>query len=440
MSDNGAGRTLRRKLSDDTLLAFLSDSHIGGDAGRDIFESPDDLILLFDDLDRHAGPVELVLAGDFFDFLRVGEVAEGRNRASATISRPEYGALFGSLRRLAAGPNRKVVYLPGNHDAEIWWNRDIRAELQREGLVHDFALSYSATFESAPDRVIYCEHGNEFDTANVIANYDDSLDTPLGYHIVTEIIPRLPSGPTASALDVSEINHVFPLATIPEWMAGRLFYALVTHAVRWLLLPLLVLYVAYEAIAFALGLGGRAINTLFVEVTYDATLLFVAFGLFFFLARRMANHAIGKMPLRLVEGEKIQQLLQRGEEPPLGAVLPAEISVFVYGHTHEPSLTPFDRPSGPGGLIVNSGCWLRQLQPIKAHFHAPTVFASRFVQTHVRITLQDGLVQVQLWEHPRPSSQKLFLVERLAVAGRLAVEPEKGAVPRIAATAAVPET
>jgi len=29
-----------RKLRDDTLIVFLSDCHIGGDEGRDIFESP----------------------------------------------------------------------------------------------------------------------------------------------------------------------------------------------------------------------------------------------------------------------------------------------------------------------------------------------------------------------------------------------------------------
>jgi len=39
----GGEQSVTRRLADDTLLVFLSDCHIGGDNGRDIFESPDDL-------------------------------------------------------------------------------------------------------------------------------------------------------------------------------------------------------------------------------------------------------------------------------------------------------------------------------------------------------------------------------------------------------------
>jgi hypothetical protein len=46
------------------------------------------------------------------------------------------------------------------------------AGLRVSELVHEFALSYAATFESQPDRVLYCEHGNEFDPANAINDYD----------------------------------------------------------------------------------------------------------------------------------------------------------------------------------------------------------------------------------------------------------------------------
>ena len=77
-----------RTLSDDTLLVFLSDCHIGGDEGRAIFETPDELARLFADIDRHHGPVELVLAGDFFDFLRIASVAPESNRAAAARLSP----------------------------------------------------------------------------------------------------------------------------------------------------------------------------------------------------------------------------------------------------------------------------------------------------------------------------------------------------------------
>jgi len=440
MSPAGAkgATTVSRRLGDDALLVFLSDCHIGGDKGRDIFESPDDLAALFDELAARAGPLELVLAGDFFDCLRIGTVPPGQNRVSATIARPEYREVFGALARLAAGKDARVVYMPGNHDAEVWWNAEIRADLEREGLVHEFALSYAATFESAPGQVVYCEHGNEFDSANMKRNYDDPLDTPLGDHIVTEIIPRLPGGRAAAALQLREIDHVFPLDTIPQWIAGRLFYTLVTQLVRWLLLPLLVAYVAFEIVAYLLGGGDGAVTALFIKIVYDIVLLLAAFGVFFLVARRQANRSIESTPARPVEADMIRQRLQTGEPPPLAGELPGEIAVFVSGHTHAPALTQFERPaSGGPGIAINSGCWLRQLQPMKAHFRAPAVFVNVFVQTHVRVFLRDDGLSVELWERLRPSRQSMRVAERLAVAGKLPAEPPAGSPPRVRAAAAV---
>jgi hypothetical protein len=35
-----------RTLQDDALIVFLSDTHIGGDEGHDIFEAPEELTAL----------------------------------------------------------------------------------------------------------------------------------------------------------------------------------------------------------------------------------------------------------------------------------------------------------------------------------------------------------------------------------------------------------
>src|SRR5215472_19103311 len=77
---------IRDQLSDDTLVVFVSDAHIGGPAGSDIFESAAELTALLRDLSRHQGPVELVLAGDFFDLLRMGDPGRGEDGVTATIA------------------------------------------------------------------------------------------------------------------------------------------------------------------------------------------------------------------------------------------------------------------------------------------------------------------------------------------------------------------
>ena len=135
-------------LSGDTLVVFVSDSHIGGDRGCDGFESPEELEALFGELTGRDGPVELILAGDFFDFLQIGEVADGMNRASMTIERPEYRDLFAALKRFREEADKRVIYLPGNHDAESFWNEEIQETLHERGLVDEFAYYYLASVET----------------------------------------------------------------------------------------------------------------------------------------------------------------------------------------------------------------------------------------------------------------------------------------------------
>src|SRR4029453_8864095 len=69
-----ADGVIRERVPDETLLVFLSDTHIGGSSGGDIFDSAAELTMLLEDLHHHEGPVELVLAGDFVDVLRMADV------------------------------------------------------------------------------------------------------------------------------------------------------------------------------------------------------------------------------------------------------------------------------------------------------------------------------------------------------------------------------
>jgi UDP-2,3-diacylglucosamine pyrophosphatase LpxH len=451
-----------RTLQDDALIVFLSDTHIGGDEGHDIFESPEELTALLEKLSAHGGPVELVLAGDFFDFLEIGDVPNAENRASVTLSRHEYRTMFSTLRTFAAGESHRVVYLPGNHDAEVWWNPAVQKTLREEGLVDEFAPSYAACFESVPERVLYCEHGNQFDPANIIRDYEDPLDTPLGDHIVTDLTRGLVSaGHITRSLDLRDVNKVYPLATIPEWVVGRFFYDLLGRVVTYLLLPLIVGYAAYWTVEYLLTLaqdGSAAFSfwesyrrfpgpqRVFAEIATDASLLVVAFGLFFLAVRRTAERAMSSVSSRLpghrlgiaaphVPEQEIRGLLTTNQRPPMDQDLPeCTIDVFVSGHTHAPSLSEIRRDKGEAAIVVNSGCWLRQLQPIQAHFRGPPVFVSKFVQTHVRIFLSSSSIRVKLWEHPKPARVRLRSAERIAVLGRLPMQPSEDARPQLRAS------
>jgi hypothetical protein len=45
------------ELQPETLVVFVSDSHIGGDPGCDGFESPEEFEALFEELQGRDGPV-----------------------------------------------------------------------------------------------------------------------------------------------------------------------------------------------------------------------------------------------------------------------------------------------------------------------------------------------------------------------------------------------
>jgi len=443
------------ELCEDTLVVFVSDSHIGGDPGCDGFESPEELSVLLEELAGRDGPVELILAGDFFDFLQISPPRDGVDRAALTMSRPEYEGLFAALGRFASGEQKRVVYLPGNHDAEMWWNPRIQKTLRERGLVDEFALSYEAHFEvGGEQRVVYCEHGNQFDPANTVEDYGDPLDTPLGHHVVTDFTRRVaPFGEVSRGLDLSEIKNVYPLVEIPRWVASRYFYDAVGLVAAYLLLPLLMFYAIYRTIAYLLSFtGGQPVrffqsyqelprvHEFFLDIGLFGLVVLLIFGIFFLAVRREVRHVSSAVSLKqkpryspaASSKEKVRSMLKGEATPPmLPSVRPEEIDVFVSGHTHLPSLDEVEKPDGGHAVMVNSGCWLRQLQPVSPRLKGPPVFVSKFVLTHVRVYVQGSSLRIELWEQPKPAKQQLTRTERLLSLRRRPPQPRVGSKPHL---------
>jgi UDP-2,3-diacylglucosamine pyrophosphatase LpxH len=434
------GAVVRKRLPDETLLVFLSDVHIGGAGGSDIFESANELRALIDELRDHAGPVELILAGDFLDVLRLAGTASptAGDEVAATLARPVYRELFASLRRFATTPGKRVVYLPGNHDAEVWSNPGIRRALEAAGFIDRFALSFAASFESFPEQLIYCEHGNQFDPANAFTDYGNPLDTPLGSHIVTDAVRPVGTGVAITErIDLRDVSFVFPLMSIPEWIAGRIFYQVLSRLLRWVVAPLVAVFVVYQLIATALWGFDDASRTgwaILGEVAYAVALVVVVFAFFFLLSRRATENAgrfwfkdrLGPVARdrhgraeRARSERAIREALDADHPLPLGGTVAGrEVAVFVSGHSHAPALSTVTRPDGTAAVVANTGCWLRQLQPVKPWLDAPPVYVPVFVRTHVRVRAGDGSITVDLWNHPSPAEWKLPWMERAAIAGR----------------------
>ena len=116
---------------------------------------------------------------------------------------------------------------------------------------------------------------------------------------------------------------------------------------------------------------------------------------------------------------------------------PASVDIFVSGHTHLPSLNEVDRNEARRAVMVNSGCWLRQLQPVSPHLKGPPLFVSKFVLTHVRVYAEGEDLRVELWEQPKPANQSLTRLERVLSWGRRPPQPSPDAPARVRAGASV---
>jgi UDP-2,3-diacylglucosamine pyrophosphatase LpxH len=160
-----------------------------------------------------AGPVdvELFINGDFLDFLNVpylGEFEEGITEQIALFKCEAIIAahprVMMALKRFAEKPNKKITYLIGNHDAELFFEK-VRERITREWDPEGKYPSFKVKLIADTDRVRYEEgleirHGNQFEASNQLdfenpfvelKNGTKVLRIPWGSIYVLKIINRM---------------------------------------------------------------------------------------------------------------------------------------------------------------------------------------------------------------------------------------------------------
>ena len=187
-----------------------------------------------------------------------------------------------------------------------------------------------------------------------------------------------------------------------------------------------------------------AFDGLLIVIGYSVLLLAVVFAILFLAGRRAARRAVMYVAPDVVALDEERASLERvmvlkGSE----ALLPlhptiryVDLHLFVWGHSHAPSLTVVER-WGEIGVAANCGTWLRQLRPVRARFRAPAVFVSSLVMSHVRIRMVGDHIRSELWERSRPVPQHRRAIESLAIIGRGA-DARADDQPRIVSAADIP--
>lgn len=167
----------------------ISDLHLGGAEGFRMMRHPDALAAFIEGLTRRDSPQnELVIAGDFVDFLAEGSAPDGElpsqweplvedaSLAAALFERialrSSFAVVFQALADFVRAKHRLTILL-GNHDIELSYPR-VRSALERvlgteEG--RGFRFVYDGEAYVVGDALI--EHGNRYDRWNQVDH--DSL-------------------------------------------------------------------------------------------------------------------------------------------------------------------------------------------------------------------------------------------------------------------------
>jgi UDP-2,3-diacylglucosamine pyrophosphatase LpxH len=173
-------------------------------------------------------PLTVVLAGDIVEMLAF----PGRTAADVL------GAHDDLCQALADVTERggQVVYTVGNHDGDLAW--DLKAATAvRDATGAQLCLAADLVL---PDGArIRVEHGHQIDPYNCFQDARNPLDTPLGHHIVREVIPKVE---WLGRDWLTGAHEMADPADFPSFLASRLVYRKLARHLWWVVLAPVVLF------------------------------------------------------------------------------------------------------------------------------------------------------------------------------------------------------
>jgi UDP-2,3-diacylglucosamine pyrophosphatase LpxH len=179
-------------------------------------------------LAAETAPLTVVLAGDIVEMLSF----PGRTAADVLGAHDD---LCGALARVIERGGQ-VIYTVGNHDGDLAW--DLKAATAvREATGAQLCLAADLVL---PDgERIRVEHGHQIDPYNCFSDPRNPLDTPLGHHIVREVIPKIE---WLGRDWLTGAHEMADPADFPSFLASRLVYRKLVRHLWWVILTPVMLF------------------------------------------------------------------------------------------------------------------------------------------------------------------------------------------------------
>jgi len=285
-------------------------------------------------VERWDGPGVVVLAGDCFEMLAEPHLDPGL----ALDAHPRFAA---ALTGFGAGPDRHVIVLPGNHDGHLAWHPSA-IETLRTRLGATLALTVDLDLDcGAGTRRVRIEHGHQLDPANAFVDPRDPAETPLGHHIVQDLMPQV-EGLTRTAWGQGLGLLADPL-DLPAVIGSRLLYRQLVPVLAVASVPLVLAAVLGLASVAGAPTGVAAAVALIVALV--AGLAIVGGAAFWGGVGWRAFR--GWAPDMAGGGDPGNEAAHRRAD----ALVAEGVAAYVTGHTHIPELSE----RGPV-LYANPGC------------------------------------------------------------------------------------
>jgi UDP-2,3-diacylglucosamine pyrophosphatase LpxH len=303
-------------------------------------------------LAAEAAPLTVVLAGDIVEMLAFPGV-------TATDILEAHQELCVALATVIERGGQ-VIYTVGNHDGDLAW------DLKAADAVRDLTgarLCLAADLRLPGGERIRVEHGHQLDPYNCFHDPRNPLDTPLGHHIVREVIPKIE---WLGRDWLTGAHEMADPADFPSFLASRLVYRKLVRHLWWLALLPIALAVALPEVT---RVRTRYPDTATIlhdgEILgYGALVDIAIIALILAVVSRRAWTSISA--LALAERGYGQNTAARQRAIDLIA---DGYAGYVSGHTHHPELHPHD-----DGFYANSGSCTSVVEAIDTMRGLPPVY------------------------------------------------------------------
>ncbi len=311
--------------------------------------------------------VELVINGDFFDLLAVPFVkyfddefwSEKASLEKLKMIIDAHWGVIAALKDFISFPENRIVYIIGNHDAELVFEslRNYILELFPENDRSKFKIIINENSHYVPVDGIVIKHGHEYEIA-----HQYSIDTCIA----------------------SDINH--NKYFIPPW--GSYYVTSVINKFK----------ETRDYINAVRPVNKFIINGIIYDPLYTIRFLFANFY-YFFMVRFLMIFKQNKKLAEVFSHAKREIELFKDYESLTQELVTSDVNIkaLIVGHTHEPIFREYE----DGSIFINTGTWTKMynLDFGKNYYGAKLTFAKIDVGPKHEVASAENFEELKRFDH-----------------------------------------